>query len=118
MRTTTLGLLVALAALPAGCTRAQPYDQCGRDNPCGSDAPLCLANTSPRGVSALFCTMRCTTPAATSTACPGAGACVRLNNGDPVCMKRCNADSECDFTNAACLVLPESLGAKVCTVRP
>lgn len=117
MRTTYLALLAALAALAAGCNRAEPYDACSRDNPCGSDAPLCLANTSPAGVSSLFCTRRCTTPAATSSECPGSAACVRLNGGDPVCMKRCAADTECDFSNAACLVLPESLGARVCTVR-
>lgn len=118
MRTTPLALLVALATLSAGCSRAEPYLACSRENPCGSDAPLCLANTSPRGVSALFCTRRCTTPAATSSECPGSAACVRLNGGDPVCMKRCAADSECDFNNAACLALSESLGARVCTVRP
>ena len=66
MRTPSFGLLLALAALPMGCTRAEPYLACSRSSPCGSDAPLCLSDTSPRGVSALFCTKRCTTPAVNS----------------------------------------------------
>jgi hypothetical protein len=37
---------------------------------------------------------------------------------DRVCMKRCTAASDCDFANAECRVLPESLGATVCAARP
>lgn len=118
MRPNALGLLLALAALPAGCTRAEPYLACNRQNPCGNEAPLCLSDTSPRGQSALFCTRRCTTPAVRSTECPAGGACIRLNNADPVCVKVCATDADCDFNNAACLVRAESLGARVCAVRP
>lgn len=118
MRTSSFGLVLALAALPMGCTRAEPYLACSRSSPCGSDAPLCLSDTSPRGLSALFCTKRCTTPAVNSAECPAGGACIRLNGGDPVCVKKCTADADCDFNNAACLVRGESLGARVCAVRP
>jgi hypothetical protein len=131
-----LALLAAFFALPAGCSRAEPYLACSRESPCGSDAPLCLADTfnGPRGsVSSLFCTLRCGAEAATTSSCPLSGACVRLNGGDAVCLKRCTADSDCDFNNAMCRVIPPtpartvngvttpasagSSGARVCTVR-
>lgn len=118
MRHSHFVLFAILSALSTGCTRSEPYLACSRESPCGGDAPLCLSDTSPRGVSALFCTRRCTTPAVNSAECPSGGACVRLNGGDPVCVKRCASDAECDFNNAACLVRTESMGARVCAVRP
>ncbi|MBI5516189.1 MAG: hypothetical protein HY909_20560 [Deltaproteobacteria bacterium] len=108
---------LCLSLLP-GCGRQEAYQACSYQLPCGSDAPLCLANTTATGRTVLFCSRRCTTPAATSSDCPNNGACVTLNGMDRVCMKRCTAASDCDFANAECRVLPESLGATVCAARP
>ncbi len=109
-----LGLLTLL-----GCADDTPYRNCSSREPCGGSTSLCLSTTAPSGRSALFCTARCATPSATAAAdCPANSACVRVNGGDPVCLQLCTADAQCPFTNAACLVTADSMGARVCTVRP
>lgn len=114
-----LAFPVALLGFAApGCGRVDAYSACNRDMLCGSDAPLCQSYQVGSNPAVLFCTRRCNTPAATSTECPSGGACVRLNGGSPVCMKRCAAVSECDFANAVCQASSDSLGATVCTARP
>ncbi len=114
-----LGLLGALGTpLVSGCTAAQPYAACSRDEPCSGDAPLCLANTSATRRTMLICTLRCDTPSPSSGQCPENGACVRLNGGDPVCMQKCTLDGDCRHGEALCAVLSESMGQRVCTVRP
>ena len=108
----------ALSVL-VGCASDPPYQNCSRNVLCSGDTPLCLSTTSPSGRVALFCTARCVTPTgAASSECPPNSACVRVNNGDPVCLQRCTADTDCPFTNGACLVTADSMGARVCTVRP
>ncbi len=103
----------------AACANDPPYQPCDRENPCGgSDTRLCLSSTSATGNTVRFCTTRCTTPAASSTECPNAAACIRLNGGDAVCVPRCTAVAQCPFPGAQCTALPESLGATVCNVRP
>lgn len=110
---TSLGSFALLLGL-VGCGRPQPYDDCSYQNPCGSDAPLCLSSTAASGRVALFCTRRCTT----ASDCPGSAVCARLNGRDPVCLKRCSAASDCDFNNAQCAALPETSGMRVCAVAP
>lgn len=112
--------LVAFGLLAlAGCAADPPYQDCSSRAPCGGDTTLCLQATAASGREARFCTSRCTTPtAAASAECPANSACVRYNGGDPVCVKRCTADAECPFTNAACATTPDSMGTRVCTVRP
>lgn len=115
-------LFVVLFALLAGCAADAPYKNCSRTDICGGgDTPLCLATTSPSRVTAQFCTRRCTTPAATAVAadeCPANSACAPINGDGPYCLLHCTADADCPFTNGVCLVTAESLGARVCTVRP
>lgn len=116
---TVTAALLGLAALGLmGCDRGAPYGACSRDLPCGADAPLCLSSTTATRRTVQFCSKRCNTPATSSTECPGNGACVRLNGGDPVCMGRCASDAECDFDGALCATLPDSMGQRVCTARP
>lgn len=116
MRLAFASSLVLLATL-AGCAEDAPYLTCSRDAPCSGETRLCLSSTSATGNTVRFCSTRCATPAATSTECPGNGACIRLNGGDPVCVPRCTAVTDCPFDGAACAVLGESLGARVCSVR-
>ncbi len=107
-----------IAAALVSCGRQDAYFTCNSQLTCSSTAPLCLSDTTATHHTSLFCTQRCTTPAATSSACPGNAACVRLNGGDPVCMALCTSTAECDFSNALCTTLPESLGARVCATQP
>jgi len=111
------GLVASIVAL-AACGRQDAYMACSYQMPCGSSSPLCLADTTATHRTVLFCSRRCTTPAATSSECPNSGACVRLNGADPVCMARCSTTADCDFPNALCGTLPESLGARVCAAQP
>lgn len=111
-------VFAALVASLAACANDPPYLSCSRDTPCGGETRLCLSSTSATGHTVRFCSLRCTTVAATSTECPGSAACIRLNNGDPVCIPKCSAATDCPFTGAACAALPESLGARVCGVAP
>lgn len=111
-----LGLLSLL-----GCADDTPYRTCSSREPCGGSTSLCLQDTSPPPTSrvARFCTARCTTVTGTASAeCPPNSACLRVNGGDPVCLQICTADAQCPFTNAACIVPPYSMGARVCAVRP
>jgi hypothetical protein len=110
--------LAAVLSLLAACAKDAPYLACSRDTPCGGETRLCLSNTSSTGHTVRFCSQRCNTPAATSTECPGTAACIRLNNGDPVCVPKCTAATDCPFPGSACAVLSESLGTRVCTVAP
>lgn len=111
---TALGLSMLL-----GCASDPPYQNCSRTVLCSGDTPLCLSTTAPSGRVAVFCTARCTRPtAAASAECPASSACVRVNGGDPVCLLRCAADADCPFSNGACLVTGDSMGQRVCTVRP
>ncbi len=112
---TFLPALALLALL--GCADDTPYRNCSSREPCGGSTSLCLSTTAPSGRSALFCTARCTVATA-NVDCPANSACVRVNGGDPVCLQVCTADAQCPFTNAACLVTADSMGARVCTVRP
>lgn len=119
----TMRLLLTALALSAlaGCADDVPYKNCSRVDICGGGTtPLCLSTTAPSGRTALFCTARCTTPAASAptTECPDNSACVAVNGGGPYCLLRCAADTDCPFTNAACLVTADSMGTRVCTVRP
>lgn len=113
--------LTALAlSMLAGCAADVPYKNCSSiDNCGGGDTPLCLQSAAPSGSTARFCTARCNTPTgAASAECPANSACVAVNGGGPYCLQRCTADSECPFTNGACLVTGDSMGQRVCTVRP
>lgn len=110
--TASLSLSVAL-----GCSSPAPYSGCDGDNLCSGDAPLCLAVGSGTRA-ARFCTVRCTTPAATSNECPNNGACLRLNGAGPYCMQRCTAATECTFTNGTCATTADSMGQRVCTLAP
>jgi hypothetical protein len=102
-----------------GCANDPPYQNCSRTVLCTGDTSLCLSTTASSGRTALFCTTHCTIPIGTASAeCPANSACVRVNGGDAVCLQRCTADTECPFTNGACLVTADSLGARVCSVRP
>lgn len=109
---------LALALGLAACANDLPYQACSREMGCSGDTRLCLSNTAPSGRSIRFCTKRCNTPAATSSECPGTAACVRLNGGDPVCVPRCTATTDCGLANSVCTTLPESMGARVCSVAP
>lgn len=115
--TSRLALTVAIASL-AACANDPSYAACSRDEPCAGETRLCLSNTSATGRTVRFCSARCTTPSATSSECPGSAACIRLNGGDPVCIPKCTTATDCPFSGAACLVLTESFGARVCTVAP
>lgn len=109
--------LLPLLLGASGCDRQPPYHDCNRDLPCGSEASLCLATTTATRRTALFCTSRCATPAATSSECPGSAACATLN-GATVCLQRCTLDADCSFTGAVCSTIDTSMGARVCVARP
>lgn len=102
----------------AACGRQGAYDTCGESLPCSSSAPLCLSDTTASGHTALFCTERCTTASASSSACPDNGACVNLNGQGFVCLDVCTTTADCAFTGAVCTTLPESSGARVCAAQP
>lgn len=120
MRSASSWLLPALlsATLAAGCGDVAAYSSCSPSMSCSGDTRLCLSSAAPSGHSVRFCTKRCSTPAATSSECPGSAACIPLNGGDPVCVPRCAAAAECPFAGAVCSTLPESRGARVCAVQP
>ncbi len=111
-------MIALLAAL--GCADTQPYQTCNSHLLCAGSTPLCLSTTAASGRVAAFCTSHCTIAGATASGseCPANSACVRVNGVDLTCMKRCTTDADCPFTNGACLVTADSLGARICAVRP